>query len=212
MINFIDLFFGFIIYIRLITEAFQVIFLASFSEIHTWNESSASRIISLVIAVLIFLMTLLFFTFSFWMVFKPTQADGESEGNSTAKYRRFQEFFDGIKNNSKARMYPIISIFLRRLIYIPLLIALSSTLQKLLIILVCELLIQIFFIRVRPFKETKDNLLEGANLAFFMVITGLLIYLKEHQSWVKTWETIYLYIILSNNIIAAMIIFGTTPI
>ena len=129
---FIDKFFGFTVYIRIMVTSFQVLVLSSFSEIYRWDHSSYKRLISLAIALIIMLITTVFFFSSHYIIVRIK----ESEPN---KYVRFQEFFAGMKLTTSGRVYPILSIMMRRLFYIPLLVVVPYVSIQLSVILISEL-------------------------------------------------------------------------
>jgi len=124
-------------------------------------------------------------------------------------YSRFQEFFSGVKSSTKSRAYPIISVFIRRLIYIPLLLVVPSVTFKFSTIMFWEFLTLVYFIWSKPLDLVQNNFIEGSNLIFFTALTGMLFYLKDEQSWDETWEIIFTTTILLNNMIIAIILLST---
>jgi hypothetical protein len=78
-------------------------------------------------------------------------------------YRKFDELFVGFKNIKKARVYYLMSSLFRRVVYIPVLIALSSYLPKLLTMVMYECLLLLLILFYRPMKLPIDNIIALIN-------------------------------------------------
>ena len=187
--------FTFSIYIRLLWEANQFILLSSLSEIKSWKGSSTKNIVSLWIAFICAFscIGLIVLAFVNWIQKRNIE--------TTESYSPFKEFFSGLKDKSFPRLYLTI-LLLRRLIFVVLLVMGSSIESLGLIIpmiwLQAGYLCSMAF--VRPYKSTKNNLLEIVNEVYYFILITILSHFNSTSRWIQTVETAYLYIIIGNSL------------
>ena len=194
--------FAFSIYFRFILEANQFMILSSFSELKLWNTTSASKIISLWIALItsILWLGLILLSFIYWLRIRKIE--------STEHYMPLKVFVSGIKDGSKPRLYS--TFLLARRAFFVIFLILGSSIPSIGIIvplMVVQTVYLSLMIIVRPYKSTKDNLLETTNEVFYLVLISLLSYYNSESNWRKSAESTYLFIIIGNSwaIISIMI-------
>jgi len=64
----------------------------------------------------------------------------------------------------------------------------------------------IFFIIVRPFDEVKDNLIEGTNELFLIVIISYMCHFNAKPKWTGSASQVFVYVILGNTIVVTIIL------
>ena len=104
---------GFTIYIRLYIESFQYMMLSSISEINAMRTDSVENTISLGFAFIILAICVIGTFFILMLICKDTLKSSE----------RFSEAFIGLQDKETAKAYILISIFLRKLLYIGIMIS-----------------------------------------------------------------------------------------
>ena len=121
-------FFVFSIYVRILIEVNTFVLLTSTSEIKELKITTASNIISFIIAIIWYLFYIAFIalSFLFWMKHKNKEINDE--------YIPLKEFINGIKNKSAAKIYSTIFL-LRRTLFVSLLIF-GSSLSNILLIFI----------------------------------------------------------------------------
>ena len=96
------MFFTFTLYIRLMMEAFLFMTISTVSELHYFDTSSSVTIGSLVFGIIFALMLV-----AFLLLVMVEIVRAHPELNSTRQWM-FTELFNGIKNNTEARLYPLL--------------------------------------------------------------------------------------------------------
>ena len=194
-------YFTFGTYIRFVYQVFILLLLTSVSEIYTFNGSNEQRRRSLPTAWLIVAFIVAFACVWVWQYVKSL-----NEANlSTMCY--FIEFFSGIKPSKAARLHAIMFFVRRTALWLTLILlknVMSLTLLNSLFVLFqfCYLWFSVF---ARPFIEQKDNISEILNEIMYTVLWSLLIFFKSEQDWSKTFEGIYISLIVFNNIAFSLI-------
>ena len=175
----------FSIYIRLLWEANQFILLSSLSEIKSWKGSSTKNIVSLWIAFICIFscIGLIVLAFVNWIQKRNIE--------TTESYSPFKEFFSGLKDKSFPRLYLTI-LLLRRLIFVVLLVIGSSIDSLGLIIPMIWLQIGYLcsMVFVRPYKSTKNNLLEIVNEVYYFILITILSHFNSTSRWIQTVEIV----------------------
>ena len=106
----------FTVYIRLFIESFQRMLLSSISEVNAWRTDSVENIISLGFAFVILATCVLGTLFIVLLIWKGDLKSSE----------KFEEAFIGLKDKESSKTYILVSIFLRKLLYIGIMISLMS--------------------------------------------------------------------------------------
>ena len=125
-------------YIRLFLEINQYFLITSVDEIYSFNASGAIRIISLIIAFILFILWLSFIWIPMCLAFYSHQTSNEES--------KFGEFFNGLKSMKRFKFYTAILIS-RRTIFVVVLICLVST-SSILVISILSIL-QLIYILYR---------------------------------------------------------------
>ena len=130
----------------------------------------------------------------------------ESKENSTSK---IEEMFSGLKHQKSKRFY-VILLLLRRIMFVSLLICVTFISPFVLVCLLCVIQIAYFLMIVllRPFIETKNNIIEITNEVFFSFFLGCLIYFNEESLWKSTITNAYIYMLTANNFAVLGIVLG----
>ena len=193
VVNKIFLIMTFGYYIRSILEVNQYILISSINEISNFNTSSIFRIISIASAFIFLILCILLIGVVAYLSLSSYEKF-ENEHN------KIGEFFQGVKNG-KFKIYSL-TLLIRRFAFVTFLIIFSSksstyTLGSLWGLQVIYL---VFLIILRPFEETKCNLIDILNEIYFTFLFSCLIYLDTEIKWKSCYIKIYLSIIFSNNL------------
>ena len=80
---------------------------------------------------------------------------------------------------------------------------------KICFIALIQLIYLIIMSTVRPMHRIQENIIQICNDAILFVLFSMLIYFDREERW-KSWtETAYIYIMVSGNILSALIVLGT---
>ena len=199
---FVVLTFGY--YIRTIFESYQILLISSISEILNSNYQTLPHILSNSIWFLALLVWLMYLLFAFWRTFYKYAIDV----NSSSK---LEEFFSGLKDTKKAKLYTTLFL-VRRIAFISLLLVLSTSkfFLSLGIISGIQAAYILFLIIVRPFSELKDNFIEILNELMFSVYLNWLFFYNTESDWSNVLTNVYIGLIVSNNFLIALISIGNT--
>ena len=192
--------FGF--FIRNILELSQFILISSINEIYESNTEDSYRLISFAFSILILLIFILMIALIQYLTFSSYSLN-ENEHN------KLEEFFRGLQFDGKHKFYTTV-LLLRRLIFIVLLITWVSISSRTLIVILS--LIQIGYVvylsYIRPYKDSKGNLIEILNEFYFCFLIIYLIAINTENEWSILKEKIYLYVLVSNTFVIFMIDLG----
>ena len=190
-------------YIRYMLEMNQYILISSLHEIINFHSSNTLKVVSLVFSILILCLCISIIVFVLYLSLSSYEAIEES-------HNKLGEFFNGIKMQKKFKLYSSI-LLIRRFVFIILLLSLVSIKSWMLvgILSIIQFFYVIWIIVLRPFSETKGNIIEIINELFFIVLLGSLVYLNSEENWNATNTSIYVWIITSNNLVAFIIVLGT---
>ena len=121
------------------------------------------------------------------------------------------KLFNGIKLQRKHRLYPS-TLLIRRTIFVSFLIWLVIVQSRVLIAILS--LIQLFYLvyisYLRPYIETKDNIIEIMNEVYFLLLLFLLIFFNNESDWSSITTSAYMWTISSNSIVSFLIVFGNS--
>ena len=202
IINKIYVILTFAYYIRLILETNQYLLISSIYEIYKFNITQGLKILSLIVALIALFGSLFIIGLILYLLLSSYQISENS-------HNKLEEFFWGVKQTKRSRVY--ICIFLiRRLVFVAVLIFWVPASSEVVILILAFL--QLFLIAslafLRPFAELKWNLVEIINEAFFFWLLSYLIHFDAESKWGTTSISIYIWIIFSNNIITFAIMLG----
>lgn len=186
--------------IRFTVEAMQFILLSSVSEIRRFQVDSTERIVSTSIAAGMILFCIGVIIFSLYLVFRKFPG---LERNSY----KFSEFFAGLKLGKRSKFFVPYQM-IRRIIYVFVLIwsdYLFSIITVIVIILVFEAINAFIIAKIKPYKENSDNLVEMVNQMFFITYTASQFYLNSEEIWDELKASIFIYVLMANNCVIAII-------
>ena len=191
-------------YIRCLLQINQYVLLSSVSEVFNFNTSKWSRIISLVFAINL----LIFWLILFWLTFclmPSTEKMSEDEQN------KLDELIVNPSNQKKSRIYTSALLF-RRMVFVVLLVWLVPTSPTICLGILSGIqIIYLFFIIIlRPFEDTKSNIIEITNELYFTVLFSSLIYYDSESKWNSTDTSIFVWIIASNSMTNVYIAIGNS--
>ena len=159
----------FTIYIRILIQAFMYLSLCSISELYNLKTSSASKIVSYSISIIIWIILACFLVLAIWCLVMYK--------NSVRTDFKCSELFNDMKPRSLPRLFNLIMIF-KKLIYTIWLIWFSTefvSIEVSLIILIgIQFLSLIYYIFVRPYYKTSNNIIVIVNeLTFTLWLSAL---------------------------------------
>ena len=187
-------------YIRVILEWYQFILITCISEINKAQFSSLSRTFSFIIAIIVLIcwLNLLLIILSLIL---------SANGDQNERSNKFNEFFEGIKENKLQRLYVFLLLF-RRVIFVSILISLTF-LKSIFIVAglsLLQLIYLIWVIMLRPYIECKDNVVEIINEFYFTALLLSLLHFDSLDKWSKVLTDAYIWIIQSNNVVILFVI------
>ena len=202
MIKIVDLF-NFIIYIRLILGAYQILMITSLSELNTSDFSYSTQTLLLIFSVIILGIWAAAIGLSFY-IFNSTKNYFDTD-----RYYKLGEFITGIKNNKYARAYSFLALIRRTLLISWLILFnwLESYILSygLLGVQVCYL---ICLVIIRPFDRVENNLIEIVNEIIYSLMIWMLVKYNTEEEWKPLTGTIFTGIIMSNSLMITLIMFG----
>jgi hypothetical protein len=189
------------VYIRLLCESYLYFALSSIAEVKSSNFNSVYRIISFSISIFILIICFLHFSiscFKWWKLYKDQKSDLEKS--------YFREYFNGIRDNWKARAYTT-WFLIKRTVFWVVIIALNEIYQiiRISIFWVVQCASLCFIIIFRPFKSVKDNLIETINEVIYSTLCWSLLYLNKKSTWNGYYREIYMYLIISCSLIVVIV-------
>ena len=189
----------FSIYIRFLLQAYIMILLSSLSQIVDFKHSGFVEIISLIIAIIIFNLVIVYFWFWLTQVFKVKRL-------YNASY--FDEFFNGLKDNLKSRLYPAIFILQRIMSSIILIVFMNIKYEiKLSLFSAVQVIMSVYLILVRPYALVKDLIMEVYSQIIFSVFSLLLIYFKSESKWNTQVNWVFMAPIMFSSLLSTIVSF-----
>ena len=195
--NFVFKFMTFSIYIRLLLQAYIMILLSSLSQIVDFEHSGFVEIISQIIAIIIFNLAIVYFWFWLAQVFKVKRLYQPSYSD---------EFFNGLKDNLKSRLYPAI-FMLQRIMSSVILIAFMNIKYeiKLSLFSAVQVIMAVYLILVRPYALVKDLIMEVYSQIIFSVFSWLLIYFKSESEWNTLVNWVFMAPIMFSSLLSTTV-------
>ena len=189
-------------FIRNAFELSQFILISSINEIYEHNTKSFERWFSFIFSII---MIISFVIFLGLVLFLALSSYRQLE----KKHNKLGEFFVGIKNSKNWKIYVFV-LLVRRLIYVILLISLVSISSILLLILMVAIQVAyiVYLVVLRPYEETKGNIIEILNEIYFAILLFVLIFLNTQSDWNSVNTSIYMWALVSNTIVAFLVVLG----
>ena len=184
--------FGF--YIRNFYLICQFMMISIFYEFSTFHSGSIYWVFSLIYAVLILLFYFAFVGFLIFMIFSHYK---ETEG----EHNKLSEFFRGIKELKKSRIFPVLSV-IRKALFNFFLLGLKTISSRVVVAIlsVFQFLYVAYYVISRPYKEAVLNILEINNEIFFFLLISILNFLYKESQWNSVITGLYIALIVWNFI------------
>ena len=178
------------------------ILISATNELYITNISNSPRIVSLIFAILVIIFFIFLLLFTFYLSVSSYKLDEN-------KHNKLGEFFLGIKQQKRFKIYTTIFLF-RRGFFVVYLLALQTVKSKIVIggFSFVQLIYTIYLIFFRPFIEKKGNIIEIINELFFFLLFGSLIFLNKESDWNTNITSAYVWVILANNLVVGVIVIG----
>ena len=125
------------------------------------------------------------------------------------RFERFSEFFTGFKDQKKSRTYLLMSIFLRKILYVGVMVTFVPMISSHVILLsigIIEICITGYLIFVRPYQRLQNNLVELVNQLVFLSLISICYLLSTPKDWDESWESLVMMVVVGNNLLVVLII------
>jgi hypothetical protein len=178
-------FFTFSIYIRMALQSHQHLTFNFISGIYYGQNTNIPRIISIVTSFIIGGLLVFGFAVWVWLLFNERKMG-------------LQEPFIDLKKTLKSRSYQNIAM-LRKTVLISWMICFRFTpiYAYLSIPWMCQAVYMGYLVFVRPFLNTKDNLVEVFNESIFTSLLIGLLHLNEEHKWTSFLTNTYVYLLMT---------------
>jgi cysteine-rich repeat protein len=192
------------VYIMQIYEIYIFAVLASLSEVKNSKQTTLSRRYSRMIAITLIVLCCIFLLLSVYQWIKTFW------NNNLKSMHYFIYFFSGIRGTWKARLYAMMFILRRSLLWsiVIFLDTKNGLFYKTLFFVTVQFLYLSLSIIIRPFSEVKDNICEIINEVVYTILWGSLFYLNAERRWSEISEKAYISLIMFNNLMFSFIAFG----
>ena len=189
-------------FIRTGLQMSQFILISSVNEIYQWDTTDFYRLISFLFSMSMVVIFLLVVILVLYLTFSKYRLD-EKEHNL------LKEFFRGIQQNKRHRFY-VSLLLLRRFWFVILLITWLFMSSRVLTIVLS--LIQFLYILslsyLRPYEETKGNLIEIMNEIYFGFLVIFLAIVNTEDEWNSIKTKTYMWVLVSNTLVVLVIVLG----
>ena len=189
-------------FIRNSLEMSQFLLISSFNEIYYFNISDSYRLFSFLFSILIILL----FVLMVGLVLYLTLSSYKINKN---EHNKLEEFFRGLKLDKKHKIYTTV-LLTRRLIFVVLLITWVFILSRILVILlsIIQTLYIVYISYLRPYEESKGNLIEILNEIYFGFLILFLSIINTEDEWNSVKTNLYMGVIVSNTFAIFIIVWG----
>ena len=189
------------VYIRIIIELDQILLISSSYEIYQFDTSRPSKIISLIIAFVIYSACIAFLLFFFvhWQYYSMHES------------RYFDELYGGLKDKKIYKGYELYSLF-RKFLLITFIIFLQEFHSQATITCMCltQFCFLSFLIYMRPYEKRQDNFIEILSESIYSILLIILVYYNQIGRWTGWAATGAYSLLICNNLIilAALLTFS----
>ena len=119
------------------------------------------------------------------------------------------EYFEGLRIHRTARFYTPMLLARRFLfVFIILLLDVIGTNAVFTLVIIIQVFYLVGIIYLHPYEETKENIIETMNEAFYVVLLGLMLSLDTQSKWSKFWTHLFINLITLNTILISVILIG----
>ena len=166
-------------YIRTLLEMNQYLLVSSIYEVSRFNTDGIYRIASTAYAVLVLSMCLMLVGCVGWLFASLYQPFAD-------KHNMLGEFFEGMKQNKKSKLYALLLI-LRRTLFVAILVCFDSMQHTVQVVVL--LILQLFYLSsiifIRPYSKIKDNIIDILNEVYFFWCLLWLIFFYSNEKCVQ---------------------------
>jgi hypothetical protein len=193
--------FTFTMYVRVLFEGYQFLFLASFSELKNANVSEVYTALSFSISCLFTVICIVFLLLTLYMYCSTKDNFNKDER------LKFGELFSGLKETNNARSYSFF-VLLRRVLFVSLLVGLNTFASFWLVagMAVIQTFYLAYIVALRPFDKVSNNIIEVVNEVFYWILIVLLFHLNKEIKWTDFASRAYLGIIVGNTMIIGLVV------
>ena len=198
--------FTFALYIRVILQTNQFILISWVSEIYQFNFYGTKRIISIIIALFVFIAWIAIIAITIILTWSN---DAYKLYESPDERSKFEQLFSEVSLNKKSRIF-VWLLQIRRAVFVILLITIGPefSIIAISILVGLQLIYFILLVVIRPYKEVNCNAIEIINELYFLVILASLLKYNNAADWEGTPTTAYTWFISSNSFISLLVNFG----
>ena len=120
-----------------------------------------------------------------------------------------KSFFRGIQQNKIHKFY-VTLLLLRRFLFVILLITLLFISSRVLTIVlsIIQVLYTLNLLYLRPYEETKGNLIEILNEIYFWFLLIFLTIVNTEDEWNSIKTNTYMWVLVSNTFVVLVIVLG----
>ena len=148
-------------YIRTLLEMNQYLLVSSIYEVSQFNTDGIYRIASTTYSMLVLGVCFPLIGCVGWLFVSSYQTFAD-------KHNMLGEFFEGMKQNKKSKLYALLLI-LRRTLFVAILVCFDSMQHTVQVVVL--LILQLFYLSsiifIRPYEKVKDNIIEIINEVYF---------------------------------------------
>ena len=193
-------FLTFAVYVRLLVEALQAIFVSSLSELKIFSTANTAHRLSLSFAFV------LLFVWIVVIVMMLIEWMRSSRLDTYKQQTYFVEIFGGLKDIWRCRSYLLLN-FGRRAA----LITISMVCPfELIGVIIAFNVVQICYFGVmlwmRPFEAQSDGIIDMSNELFFTILSLLIIHFNEESRWNQIISSVFMWTIFTNALITTLVI------
>ena len=189
-------------FIRNVLELSQFFLISSINEVYENNTTDIYRLISFIFSIIVIFLYISIIGVVLYLVLSSYKL-------SENKHNKLEEFFRGLKQERKHRLYVAILLW-RRLVFVILIITwvllMSRILAAILTIIQVAYIVLLSFIR--PYEGTKGNLIEILNEIYFAFLILFLSIINTESDWSSIKTNFYMWVIVSNTFVVFIIVFG----
>ena len=195
-------FMTFAVYVRLLVEALQAMFVSSLSELKDFSTSNTAHRQSLKFAFV------LLFVWIAVIVLMLVEWIRSRRPDTYKQQSYFVEIFSGLKDVWRCRSYLLLN-FIRRAALIT--ISIMCPFELIGVIIVFNIVQICYFgvmLWIRPFKAKTDGIIDMLNELFFTILSLLIIHFNEESRWNQVISSVFIWIIFANFCITSLICFS----
>ena len=193
-------FLTFAVYVRLLVEALQAMFVSSLSELKDFSTVNTAHKLSLSFAFV------LLFVWIAVIVLMLVEWMRSSRPDTYKQQKYFVEIFGGLKDVWRCRSYLLLNFGRRAALII---ISMVCPFELIGVIIAFNI-VQICYFGVilwmRPFEAKSDGIIDMSNELFFTILSLLIIHFNEESRWNHVISSVFMWTIFANALITTWVI------